>query len=267
MKTTYRLTFCLIVACFLVSACAEQSDDLRQKVAQLEKQLAEQKQEFADFAGNFAQPKDFSSDIQRIEEQQERVSRFVDEKVGPIDSKLEEFRNWVQEAQKDREAKGQALKELNEKVAALSKQTSTDKSTKRIRSALASLSTKIKANTERLEKLSGDLLTLRKEVLEQNTKIVNAVKKALPKVKNAAVAEMKPMIEPLEKEISSLKTDGTGRPSPASAQAVDEALLKNVRAMRTRILELEKILESQKSMMLEMGSKIHELEGEIKRVY
>jgi peptidoglycan hydrolase CwlO-like protein len=97
----------LLVSLMLLAAtligCTDESVELKQKIAELEKKIEKQQKDFGEFVGRFAPPKDFSADIQRIEDQQDRISQILKTQVEPINSRLEEFRDWAQEAQKERE--------------------------------------------------------------------------------------------------------------------------------------------------------------------
>ena len=93
----------IMTTAILLTGCADDTADLKQKIAELEKKVQQQEKDLREFAGKFAQPKDFSADIQRIEDQQDRISQILKTKVDPVNTKLEEFHDWAQEAQKDRD--------------------------------------------------------------------------------------------------------------------------------------------------------------------
>ncbi|MFH0825515.1 MAG: hypothetical protein V2B18_22400, partial [Pseudomonadota bacterium] len=141
---------------------------------------------------------------------------------------------------------------------------------------------RIKAQTKAVETVQKELTDLRKDVLDHNTKLANAVKKALPKVKIAAVAEIKDMITPLEQKVTALKADvesghktlediksrpagGSAPTVPAAPATAGEDVGKNIRAIHKRIQELEDILASHKAFLLEVGSKVHDIETSLKR--
>ena len=103
---------------------------------------------------------------------------------------------------------------------------------------------------------------MRRDVLENNTKLVTALKKTLPKVKKAAVAEVKDRLVSLDRGLKSLRAEteaklkkmGTVKQPPRTDYGAD------VRALRKKINDLEEIIAAQKSTLLEMGSKMHRLE-------
>jgi chromosome segregation ATPase len=122
------------------------------------------------------------------------------------------------------------------------------------------------------------LAEVRKEIQENNAKLVNAVKKTLPRVKDAAVAELKDQLAPLEQGLSSLKSGVESdrqsmaamktQPQPSSQpqSELSKETQKEVQAANKRIKELEEILTSHKAYLLELGSKVHELELQLKRL-
>lgn len=269
MRAQCSLLILLILSGVLLCAgCVDDSAGLKQKIAELEKKLQKQEKDLRDFSESFAPPKDFSADIQRIEDQQERISQAIKTKLDPVNSKLEEFRDWAQEAQKDRDAVTKKLKSIDQGLAEVQKHFDTEKRDVGQTAKLATVNAKkLKLVAKSLEDLSKSLAEVRKEVLENNTKLVNAVKKTLPKVKEAAVADLKDRLVPLEQGLAALKTGleaerkKSGLPAP-SAVAADAG--KEVRAMTKRIRELEDIVGSQKAFLLEMGSKVHELETHLR---
>lgn len=118
-----------------------------------------------------------------------------------------------------------------------------------------------------LEDLTKNIGDVRKEVLDNNTQLLTAVKKTLPKVKEAAVAELKGQLAPLEQALTNLKTSLEGdRKAIAAMKAQPPAEGgKDVKGLSARIKELEDVVTSQKSFMLEMGSKVHDLELQLRR--
>ena len=89
-------------------------------------------------------------------------------------------------------------------------------------------------------------------------RLVNALKKTLPKVKTAAVDEITTILVPMQKKLNNMApVSGNDR---KTAQITAE-----LQAMKKRIIELEEILASQKSFLLEMGTKVHEIETVIGR--
>ena len=268
----------IILACVLLVGCSDDTAGLVQKIADMEKRLQKQEKDLKDFAGKFSPPKDFSADIQRIEDQQDKIQQTLKTKVEPVNNKLEEFRDWAQEAQKEREDVGKKLKSIESSVAELNKKIEAE-----IRHGAASkdiplLKKNMAGFSKSVDDLSKGLADVRKEIQENNAKLVNAVKKTLPKVKDAAVAELKDQLAPIEQGLSSLKsgveTDrqaiaamkGQPQPQPQPQAQPPAESSKDTQAVNKRIKELEEILTSHKTYLLELGSKVHELELQLKRL-
>jgi len=259
----------IIAVVALLAGCAEETAELKQKIAELEKKVQQQEKEVREFAGKFALPKDFSADIQRIEDQQDRISQVLKTKVDPVNTKLEEFRDWAQEAQKDRDVVAKRLKALEQSVAEAQKRVEADsREVARISKEAAASKKTVGTFSKGLEDLAKNISDVRKEVLDNNTQLLTAVKKTLPKVKEAAVAELKGQLTPLEQALTNLKISLEGdRKAIAAmkAQAPGEGGGKDVQGLTARIRELEDVVTSQKNFMLEMGSKVHELELQLRR--
>ena len=67
----------IILVSVLLIGCSEDTAGLVQKIADLEKRLQKQEKDLKEFAGKFSPPKDFSADIQRIEDQQEKIQQTL----------------------------------------------------------------------------------------------------------------------------------------------------------------------------------------------
>jgi chromosome segregation ATPase len=264
MTAAHRLlVYTVLIGVVLMGGCVNDNTELKQKVAELEKRIAKQQKDLGEFAGKFAPPKDFSADIQRLEDQQDRISQLIKNKVDPINMKLEEFRDWAQESVKERGKVAETLKRFQNSIAKLNKglEAQARKGDRRIR-ALASHKKTIVANERAIESLKKSVTQLRRDVLENNTKLVTALKKTLPKVKKAAVAEVKNRLVSLDRGLKSLRSETeaklkkieTVKQPPRTDYGAD------VQAMRKKINDLEEIIAAQKSTLLEMGSKIHRLE-------
>ncbi len=247
----------------ILTGCTDGTVELKQKIAELEKKIDKQQKDFGDFVGRFGPSKDFSADIQRIEDQQDRISQIFKTQVEPINSRLEEFRDWAQEAQKEREEVRQRMKTLGQSVADMEKSLPALKKEVENLSKNAALTNKrIKIIARHTENISKEFQQVRKEVLE-HTKLFAAVRKTLPKVRDSAVDELVKRVEPLEKQVSSLtaalnsdrKTIDTLKgQKPVAAGG------KDIQILTRRIAELEEILASQKAYLLELGAKVHQLE-------
>jgi len=247
----------------MLAGCAEDTTDLKQKIAELEKKVAGQEKAISEFAGKQSQVKDFSADIQRLDDQQEKTSEFIKTKVDPINMKLEEFREWAQEAQGERGKVTAKLKAVEQSLSELQKRLDAEsKGSARISKEMAEYKKTVQVTAKGLEELSKGLSQVQKEVLDSNTKLLEAVKKTLPKVKTAAVEEIKERLVPLEQNLTSLKTGlETDRKAIEAIRSQPQPGGKSVEALRAKISEIEEIMASQKSYLLEIGSKLHELES------
>jgi len=278
MIRRHRLISLLVfAAALLLAGCGEDTAELKEKIATLEKKIQKQETDLRDFAGKFGPPKDFSADIQRIEDRQDRVAEVVKTRVEPINSKLEEFREWAQEAQKDRENVTKKLAGVEHSLATLQKEVQRELHKKadadkgevgRIAKELAAQKKSLGTVSQHVDDLSKSLTEMRKDVLDNNTKLVNAVKKTLPKVKDAAVAELKDRLAPLEAGLSQLKTgleSDRQAAVPAKPSATPPETVKEVQSLTKRLRELEEITAAQKAYLLEMGTKVHSLDMQLKQ--
>ncbi len=258
-----------MLAFMLLAGCAEETADLKQKIADLEKKAQKQEKDIREFAGKFAPPKDFSADIQRIEDQQDRVSQAIKTKVDPVNGKLEEFREWAQDAQKERETVGKKLKGLEQTVAEMHKRVDAEsKEFARANKENAATRKTVATLSKNFEDLTKGFEEVRKESADNNNKLLAAVKKIIPKIKEAAVAEVKDRLTPLEEGMTVLRTgiEAERKNLAALQQHAPAESGKEVRELNKRIKELEDVIGSQKTYMLEMGSKIHELELQLERL-
>jgi len=272
-----------LVGIGLVAGCADQSIDTKQKIAELEKRVASHEKQFADFAGKFGTPRDFSADVQRLEDQQDRLAQQFKTKVDPINMKLEEFREWAQEAQGERDKVAEKLKAFEQAVQTVQQRLEAESGpTGRLGKLVVENTKKVKEHSKMLQDVAAGLTHLRQELMDNNTKLVAAVKKTLPKVKEAAVEEVKGRIDPLEKTLLPLKTSlETDRKAienikgrtPIEAEKdlialrkkIDElGSGKDVQALQRKIMDLEEVMASHKSFLLEVGSKLHELETAVR---
>ncbi|MGB6063535.1 MAG: hypothetical protein WBG50_01925 [Desulfomonilaceae bacterium] len=253
----------------LLAGCSDDTAELKQKIADLEKKVQQQQKDLHEFTGKFSPPKDFSADIQRIEDQQDRISQVLKVKVDPVNAKLEEFRDWAQESQKDRDLVTKKLKALEQSAAELQKRTEvTSREVARMSKEVAAGKKAVAIFSKNLNELAKNLADVRREVLDNNTKLLNAVKKTLPRVKDAAVAELKDQMAPLEQALTNLKTgiEGDRKAIAAIKTQPPPDTGKQVQSLTARIKELEDVVTSQKSYLLEMGAKVHELELQLRRM-
>lgn len=246
-----------------LAGCADDTAGLRQTVAELGKKVEKQQKDMEELASRFSLPRDFSADIQRIEDQQERIAQTLKTQVEPVNSKLEEFREWAQEAQKERDEVRQKLKSFGQTVADTQKSSeSATKQVHRLMRDYAASQKKLKSVSDEIEGVTKAVAEIRKDLLDNNTKLVAAVKKTLPKVRDAAVEQLKEHLGPIEKALSGLQSgvEHDRKAIESLARTTKQEDGKDVRAMVGRLKELEEIVASQKAYLLELGSKVHELE-------
>ena len=266
------LLFLVLSLAFLLAGCTGEDIELKQKVAELEKKLQKQEKDLHDFAGKIAPPKDFSADIQRIEDQQDKISVILKTKVDPVNNKLEEFRDWAQDAQKERETVAKKLKGLEQSVAEVQKRwDATNRELVNLNKDWAAQKKTTAAQAKSVEDVSKALADVRKDMLDNNAKLLTAVKKVLPKVKDAAVAELNDRILPLEQRLVSLTAGAEGErktietPKPPQRPLPPGETPKDIQTLMSRIKELEDVVVAQKGYLLEVGSKVHELETQLRR--
>ncbi|MHB8203805.1 MAG: hypothetical protein ACYDHG_08900, partial [Desulfomonilaceae bacterium] len=89
MRTLTKVLITLVIpAAFLFSACTDDTAELKTKLAELDKKIQKQDKDLREFSTKFAPAKDFSADIQRLEDQNDRISQTIKTKVDPLNSKL-----------------------------------------------------------------------------------------------------------------------------------------------------------------------------------
>ncbi|MGC8604600.1 MAG: hypothetical protein ACP5VS_13075, partial [Desulfomonilaceae bacterium] len=73
MRTLTKVLITLVIpSAVLFSACTDDTAELKTKIAELDKKIQKQSQDLREFSTKFAPAKDFSSDIQRLEDQNDR---------------------------------------------------------------------------------------------------------------------------------------------------------------------------------------------------
>ena len=253
------------ICSWLLCGCTEDVTDLKQKIAELEKRVATQDKSFTDLSGKVTVTKDFSADVQRLDDQQEQIAQLIKTKVEPINKKLEEFREWAQKAQAERGNVAAQLKSAEQAIAELQKRLEAQsRALARYGKDVTGQKQGVVNTAQAVEDLSKTVAKIQKETADSNAKLVEAVKKALPKVKTAAVDEIKGRLAPIEKTLTDLRVGiETERKTVQSLkeQPRGEGGGRDVQALRKKVTELEEALGSQQSYLLEMGSKLHELES------
>jgi chromosome segregation ATPase len=264
------LSLLLIAVVVALCGCAEETAELKQKIADLEKKMQKQEKDLREFAGKFSPPKDFSADIQRIEDQQDRISQVLKTKLDPVNSKLEEFRDWAQDAQKERENVSKKLKSLEQAAVETQKKADAEgRDAGRLTKELLVTKKNLAAVSKSVEDLSKSIAEIRKEALDNNAKIVTAVKNTLPKVKEMAITELKSQITPLEQGLANLKTaaenDRKALAGTRPQQPAPQEGGRDVQTLTKRLKDLEEIVTLQKGYLLELGGKVHELEQVLRK--
>jgi chromosome segregation ATPase len=272
-RTFLSLLLIVVVVAVTLCGCAEETADLQQKIATLEKRMQKQEKDLREFSGKFSPPKDFSADIQRLEDQQDKISQVLKTKLDPVNSKLEEFRDWAQDAQKERDIANKKLQSLEQSVSQTQKKTAAlgreagrlSKGIILTRKNLATVSTNV-------DDLSRSIVQVRKEALDNNAKIVTAVKNTLPKVKDMAVAELRNQIMPLQQTVANLKAASANNrkvlantKSPQPVAVPSPEVIRNVNALKKQIKDLEDIVTTQKANLLELGAKVHDIELDLRK--
>ncbi len=126
--------------------------------------------------------------------------------MDPVNSKLEEFREWAQDAQKERETVGKKLKGLEQSVAEVHKRVDAEsKEFARANKENAAIRKTVATLSKNVEDLTKGFEEVRKESADNNNKLLAAVKKIIPKIKEAAVAEVKDRLTPLEEGMTVLR--------------------------------------------------------------
>ncbi len=264
MRVLNKILIILVIPATLIfSACTDDTAELKTRIAELDKKIQKQDKDQREFSTKFAPAKDFSADIQRLEDQNDRISQIIKTKVEPLNSKLYEFLDCAQDAQKERESVKDKIKTLEASINDLKKKYDS-KSKEIIAAGKENVAEKrsIDAMNKRVDELTKGLGEVRKEVLDNNTKLINAVKKTLPKVKDAAVAELKEKLQPLEESLLTLKSgvETERKNVTTKAQTVSSDASKEIGSLIGKIKELEDVVAAQKSALLEIGTKLHELE-------
>ncbi len=268
MISRRRFAFLTIVlGAVLTSGCWEETTELKGKLAMLEKRLLKQEKQVREFSGKFLPPKDFSPDIQRIADQQDRMNQILKTKVDPINNKLEEFRDWAQQAQNEQSKSAKQLQELGKIQAGLRR--SIDGHAQQVRK----MGKQVSNNTLRSRRadkaakvLSGTAKQMREQSRTNDAKLLKLIRKDRTAARDAALAQCKALVAPLEKEVAGLLKSGSqanGTRVPAATTKAQAESVRQIRALYTRLRDLEEIIATQKASLLEVGSKVHKLEQKL----
>lgn len=264
----------LMASVFSLVSCANNTAALEERILALEKRLDEQIRKIKEVSGQHMLPRDFSSDIQRISDQQDRINEILRTKVDPINDRLEEFREWAREAQNEHTRNAQLISELSDQIKdRLKAEKSLNMATETLINDIKKLAIQVGSNKKRLEKNSRITINMAKEirkVREINEKsqenLLTAVKKTLMKLKNTTYADLDKKIAPIEQRVQDLSEKAlseTTNIKTVSAKTRKESE-KRINSLLAKIRELENIIASQKASLLEVGSRVHELETRLR---
>ncbi len=264
----------LMASVFSLVSCVNNNAELEDRILALEKRLDEQKQKIREVSGQHMPPRDFGSDIQRISDQQDRINEILRTKVDPINDRLEEFREWAREAQNEQTRNAQLISELSDQIKDRVKaENALNMATKTLINDIKKLAIQVGANKKSLEKNSRIAVNMAKEirkVREVNEKaqenLLTAVKKTLMKLKNTTYADLNKKIAPIEQRVHDLSEKAlseTTNIKSVSARTKKESEEK-INSLLAKIRELENIIASQKASLLEVGSRVHELETRLR---
>jgi uncharacterized protein YukE len=224
----------------------------------MEQRLEKQEKDLGEFVDRLAQPKDFSSDIQRIDGRLEQIDEIMDGSVEPVNQKLEEFRDWAQESQQAQLKTEAQLQELEKRITEIAARIAPE-GDQDIATAVTSNSRRTVANTKAVQAAQKRLSAVETKVRDQTSQLVGLLRKTLPKLKKAAVEEIKPTVAALESRVAALEKTVQGAGGASSASAA-QGTAKNIEALWVRMREIENILESQQGSLLEMGTKLHHMQ-------
>jgi chromosome segregation ATPase len=256
----------IVLGVVLTSGCVEETTELKGKISMLEKRLLNQEKKLREFSGKFLPPKDFSPDIQRIADQQDRINQILKTKVDPINSKLEEFRDWAQQTQNEQSKAAGKRRDLIKTLAELHKKIAGHTQEVRKLSKQVAMNTlRSKRNEKAAKNVSTEVKQIRGELVGNDTKLFKLIKKNRIVVRDDVLAKFKALMAPLEKEVADLRTglqaNRTGL-TVSTAKAQDQSA-RQIKALYNRLRELEEIIAVQKASLLEVGSKIHKLEQKL----
>jgi DNA repair exonuclease SbcCD ATPase subunit len=273
MNVLRRMTiFASLLGTLALCGCNAEVSELKEKMVTMEKRLAKQEKMLADFDKKFSVPKDFSVDIQRLEDQQEKVSELIKNKVEPVNKNMEEVRDWIQEADANRRKVTEKLKEIALIQTQIGGAVETAKrEMERLGKELSDSSTKGLRSAKAIQDMEKTVKNLEATLQHNNKQILDWVKKTIPLVKDAAVKEIKGELDQLAKRIQQVQTGGDQdhktppeglHPPIAAAPAGDR---NDIKALRNRVKDLEDIVSQQKANLLDVGYKVHDLQMRLRR--
>jgi uncharacterized coiled-coil protein SlyX len=257
------IPFVLIVAIMLTTTgCVDDTTSLQQKIMSLEKRLAEQEKAFNEFSTKFDPSNDYGVDIRRIEDQQLQFAETLKE-VGPVNSKLEELRSFAEESKKNVSILTEKLNALGQSVSALTKRSEGAlRASGNQSKTLDSINKRASSNAVAIHKLEKRLKILRKDVVKNHDNLVQEINNALRLTRTQAAESIKAAVAPLEKKYKSFSSSpslGGKNGDKGVGQARDDSG-KKIRALAKQFKDLKEIVSSQKTYLLELGHKVHELE-------
>ena len=257
------IPFALISVIMLtVTGCMDDTTNLQYKIIALEKRLVEQEKAFNEFSTKFNPSNDYGIDIRRIEDQQLQFAEALKE-VGPINSKLEELDSFAQESKKHVGALVKKLDEMGQSIIALEKRSEgalreSGNQTKN----LDAINKRASSNAAAIHKLEKRLRILRKDVVKNHDNLVKEINNALKLTRTQAAESIKAAVTPLEKRFQSLSSGSSvgGKNGGKGADQAHDDSGKKIRAVAKQLKDLKEIVAAQKTYLLELGHKVHDLE-------
>jgi DNA repair exonuclease SbcCD ATPase subunit len=258
-----------------MAACSNNSAKLESKIAMLEKRLEEQDKKIKKVSGQYMPPRDFSSDIQRISDQQDRINEILRNKVDPINERLEEFREWARESQNEQTRNAHLIQQLEDELEKYERsRKALETNIKTIINDIGKLAIQVGKNRKIVEKNSKLAVNLAKEIRNVRTgagegreRLLAAVKKTLVKLKNSTEVSLKEKLAPLEQRVVALSEKALTE-KPSKRQTLSEKQRRELRQeteeLLAKIRELENIVADQKASLLEVGSRVHRLETRLR---
>ncbi|MEW6349831.1 MAG: hypothetical protein AB1646_12265 [Thermodesulfobacteriota bacterium] len=259
----------------LLCGCNAEVSELKDKLAAMEKRLAKQDKLLGDFEKKFSVPKDFSVDIQRLEDEQEKVRELIKNKVEPVHRNLGELRDWAREVEEDRPKTAEKIKQVEQfQHQAITAIEGSKKEIERLGKELAEGTARtqkvvkvLQEQEKSLVQFGKSLKQLENALQQNNNQILAAVKKTLPKVKEAAVTEIKKDMEQLEKRIRDTHTASEQKAPPEGLHmpGTPASSRQELGDLRKKVKELEEVVASQQAELLKMGGDLHKLQVRLQR--
>lgn len=264
----------LIIAVLIsLGACAENSADLKRRVAILEKRLSEQSKEIEKVSGEYMAPRDFSPDIQRISDQQDRISEILKNKVDPINDRMEEFREWAREAQNEQTTNANLIQQINERLEKhLRAQKALEQNIKTLISDIGKLAVQVGNNRKQIDEnsrlsveMAKEIRKVRERAAQGRQNLLKAVKNTLIKLKDSTETDIMRKLEPIERRVEALSNKALDEGAKEAMSPKERSeMRRKTKELLAKIRELENIIAGQKASLLEVGSRVHKLETRLR---